>query len=212
MAEALDALRGSHGDAVKVEGRGVWLTEPVKGDPGNAVLRALGALEEVSPVGAAAHGPAGVAVGVWRNPRLYLARWTKGRRWVVAYHLGGGSLPNHYVRTEGRIPTRFETGSWYGAVPDEVDEAFLDADLLLDDPPFPVPAAPPPPPPAAAKGTGAPRAAAPRPPATPRPPKPAKPPPAPRARADVTRLCPSCSMHKRPVQFVEGSDLCVDCR
>ena len=186
MAEALDALRGSHGDTVRVEGRGIRLTEPVKGDPGNAVLRALGALEEISPVGAAAHGPAGVAVGVWRNPELYLARWTKGRRWVVAYHLGGGSLPNHYVRTEGRIPTRFETGSWYGAVPAEVDEAFLDADLLLDDPPFPVPAAP-------------------------RPPKPAKQ-PAPRTRTDVTRLCPSCSMHKRPVQFVEGSDLCVDCR
>lgn len=209
MAEAIDALRSGHGYAIEVDGRGVHLVEPVKGDPGNAVLRALGAMEDVSPVGAAAHGPAGVAVGVWRNPELYLARWTKGSRWVVAYRLVGGSLPNHYVRTEGRIPTRFETGSWYGKVPDQVDEAFLDADLLLDDPPFPVPAAPPPPP---APPARTPRATSSRPPSAPRPPKPAKPAPAPRARPDVTRLCPSCSMHKRPSQFVESSDLCVDCR
>jgi len=147
MAEAAEELRSGHGFVVDVEGRRIRLVEPVRGDPGSAVLRTLGLVEALSPVGAAAHGPAGVAVGVWRNPELYLVRWTKGKRWVVGYRLAGGSRPNHYVRTEGRIPTRFETGHWYGAVPEEVDEAFLDADLLLDDPPFPLPKVPPPPPP-----------------------------------------------------------------
>ena len=206
MAEAIDTLRGGHGYVVNVDGRSIHLVEPVRGDPGNAVLRALGLVEGVTPVGAAAFGPTGVAVGVWRNPDLYLARWTKGRRWVVAYRLAGGSSPNHYVRTEGRIPTRFETGTWYGAVPSEVDEAFLEADLLLDDPPFPVPAAPPPPPAPAARAPRQSKPAAPR-----RERTPAHKTAAPRRSEDI-RLCPSCRMHKRPSQFVTGSDLCVDCR
>ena len=210
MADAVEALRSGHGLAVAIAGRRISLVNPVKGDPGSAVLRTLGLVEEASPVGAAAHGATGVAAGVWLNPELYLVRWTKGRRWVVGYRLGAGSRPNHYFRTEGRIPTRFETGNWYGDVPEEVDDAFLEADLMLEDPPFPIPAPPPPPvaPSRPAKAARPPRTA------TPRPPKAAKPKAVapPRTRTDVTRLCPSCRMHKAPGQFVAGSDLCVDCR
>lgn len=209
MAEAAGTLRNGHGFVIDVEGRRIRLVEPVRGDPGHAVLRTLGLVEDLSPVGAAAHGPSGVAAGVWRNPDLYLVRWTKGRRWVVGYRLGGGSRPNQYVRTEGRIPTRFETGNWYGPVPDEVDEAFLDADLMLDDPPFPIPAAPPPPAaPIRASTEKAKRAAPARAPRTAR----AKPVTAARSKPEPTRVCPSCRMHKVPSQFVAGTDLCVDCR
>lgn len=207
MADAAETLRSGHGFVVDIEGRRIRLLEPVKGDPGNAVLRTLGIVEEVSPVGAAARGAAGVAAGVWRNPDLYLVRWTNGRRWVSGYRLGGGSGPNHYVRTEGRIPTRFETGNWYGAVPDEIDEAFLEADLMLEDPPFPLPVEPPPPP---ARAT----AVRPKPAGPPRAPRVAAPkkPVAAKSKPGTSRVCPSCRMHKVPGQFVAGSDLCVDCR
>lgn len=208
MAEAADTLRNGHGFVVDVEGRRIRLVEPVRGDPGHAVLRTLGLVEELSPVGAAAHGPTGVAAGVWRNPDLYLVRWTRGRRWVVGYRLGSGSRPNHYVRTEGRIPTRFETGNWYGPVPDEVDVAFLEADLVLEDPPFPVPvepARPPAPPSSGPRTRRAPEARKPR-VQKPRISTVVK------TRPEPTRVCPSCRMHKVPSQFVVGSDLCVDCR
>lgn len=209
LSEAVDSLRSEHGLAVAVEGRQILLVDPSRGDPGNAVLRALGLAQAISPVGAAAHGPAGVAAGVWRDPELYLVRWTPGRRWVVGYRLAGGARPLHYVRTEGRIPTRFETGNWYGPVPAEVEEAFLEADVLLESPPFPPPPAPPPP--AAAHrpaASSSKRAAAVRPPRTQKPRTVAPP----RRKPDTTRLCPSCRMHKAPSQFVAGSDLCVDCR
>lgn len=210
MADAAESLRSGYGLSVDVEGRRLRLVQPVKGDPGSAVLRALGLVEEVSPVGAAAHGPTGVAAGVWRNPELYLVRWTKGRRWVVGYNLGGGSLPNHYVRTEGKIPTRFETGNWYGEVPDTVDEVFLEADLMLEDPPFPVP--PPPPPPAVTVRPPTARATRPAPARPPRADKARTGVTAARAKPDLSRVCPSCRMHKAPGQFVAGSELCVDCR
>ncbi|HET9443772.1 MAG TPA: hypothetical protein VFO65_10635, partial [Acidimicrobiales bacterium] len=138
---------------------------------------------------------------------LYLARWTKGRLWVVGYRLTGGAKPSDYVRTEGRIPRRFETADWYGTVPDEVAEAFLEVGVLLDDPPFPVPAPPPLRP-----------AAPPRRPASPAAPRPAtaraaaRPAAGRAARAETTRVCASCRMHKAAAQFVPGSDLCVDCR
>ncbi|MBW3556786.1 MAG: hypothetical protein KY454_07605 [Actinobacteria bacterium] len=210
IAEASDLLRDDHGLAVKVEDRTIVLEEPVKGDLGHAVLRVLGVAQDASPVGAAAQGPTGVAAGTWRNPELYLVRWTKGRRWVVGYRLNGGSKPNDYVRTEGRIPTRLETGNWYGDVPDPVAEAFLEAGLLLDDPPFPLP---PPPRPAPAEPPAARRPAAKRPRPAPEPRSdPAAPGPRPRPRTEGVRLCPSCRMHKGLAQFVAGSDLCVDCR
>ncbi|MBW3614302.1 MAG: hypothetical protein KY439_03210 [Actinobacteria bacterium] len=212
LAEASDLLRDEHGLAVKVEDRTIVLGEPVKGDLGHAVLRVLGVAQDASPVGAAAHGAAGVAAGTWRSPELYLARWTKGRRWVVGYRLTGGAKPNDYVRTEGRIPTRLETGNWYGDVPDAVTEAFLEAGLLLDEPPFPVPlpaqqarAEPPPArrPPAPAKRAR---------PAPERRADPAKPAADRGPRTEARRLCPTCRMHKGAAQFVAGSDLCVDCR
>jgi hypothetical protein len=214
LTDAVEALRREHHLRVDVDERTITLTEAVKGDPGHAVLRALGVAERVSPVGAAAYGPTGVAAGVWANPDLYLARWTKGRRWVVGYRLTGGSTPNHYVRTEGRIPTRLETGNWYTTVPDGVRQAFSAAGLSLDERPFaavdvPGADAPPPPPPRTPPPPKAPRrASAPR---TPRPPKPSRP-PSPRARTEATRVCPVCRMHKASGQFVAGSDLCVDCR
>jgi hypothetical protein len=206
IAEAADELRSDWSVAFDVSERTIRLLDPVNGDPGFAVLRALGAAQAASPVGAASHGPGRVAAGVWRAPELYLARWSNGKRWVVGYRLPGDAKPNDYVRMEGRIPTRLEIDNWYAGVPEAVDEAFLDAGVLLDDPPFPVPAAPPPPPPAPARtratpATRAPRARAPKPPAAPR-----------RDKAPTTRLCAVCRMQKSVTQFVPGSDVCVDCR
>ncbi|MGI8810217.1 MAG: hypothetical protein ACR2KK_20700 [Acidimicrobiales bacterium] len=210
IADAVEQLRAERTIAFEVEDRSIRLLEPVPGDPGSAVLRVLGTTQDASPIGVAAHGTGKLAVGVWRAPDLFLARWTNGKRWVVGYRLAGGAKPNDYVRMEGRIPTRLETDNWYGAVPAAVEEAFFDAGLMLDDPPFPVPPPPPAPPPSAEPGprlragasaTRAPRAVKPR--AAPAP----KPEPAPTAR-----VCPACGMLKGLAQFVPGSALCVDCR
>ena len=212
IADAVELLRAERRVAFELEDRTFRLVEPVNGDPGSAVLRVLGTAQDASPVGAASHGPGRVAVGVWRSPELYLARWTNGKRWVVGYRLPGGAKPNDYVRMEGRIPTRLETDNWYGPVPASVEEAFLDAGLLLDDPPFPIPAPAPAPPPPSAPPARAPRPARSAPPPAARVRKP-RATPAPRAEpAPTSRLCPSCRMLKSVGQFVAGSDLCVDCR
>jgi hypothetical protein len=201
VAEVVDSLRQEHALVVDFEDRTIYLREPAHGEPGFAVLRVLGLAEATSPIAAAAHGPKGVAAGLWRRPDLYLARWTKGTLWVVAYRLGVGSRPSDYVRAEGRIPTRLETGSWYDTAPEAISEAFFEAGLLLDDPPFPVPkpaTAPPPiprPPPKRTAARRKPRAAS-----------------APRTKAAELRLCPTCGMRKALVQFVAGSDQCIDCR
>jgi hypothetical protein len=206
IADAVAQLRQERKIAIEVEDRTIRLLEPVPGDPGSAVLRVIGAAQGAAPVAAASHGPGKLAVGVWRPPHLYLARWTNGKRWVVGYRLPADAKPNDYVRMEGRIPIRLETDNWYGPVPAEVDEAFLDAGLLLDDPPFPVPpaAARPPGPeprPRAAATTRAPREPRARAAPTPKP-----------APAPTTRVCASCGLRKALAQFVAGSDLCVDCR
>ncbi len=227
IAEAADSLRYDHATKVEVDDRTIRIIEPVKGDPGLSVLRVLGVAQAASPVGAAAHGPSGVAAGVWRNPELYLARWINGRRWVSGYRLTGTARLSDYVGAEGHVPTRLETGNWYGPVPEEINDAFIEAGILLEDPPFPVPAPGPPRDtggtrPAgggtstpgstgrSAAATGGTRASSARkaPGARPARPAPATKPPA----AAKTRLCPSCRMHKVPTQFVAGSDLCVDCR
>lgn len=206
LADAVELLRRGGQVALAVEDRTIRLVDPVRGDPGSAVLRLLGVAQAASPVGAAATaGPARVAAGVWRGPDLYLTRWTAGKRWVVGYQLTDGARPNDYVRMEGRIPSRLETGNWYGDVPEAVDEAFLEAGLLLEDPPFEV-ARP------VARPVASPRSA-PR-PSGPRPTK-SRPPPAASGRrpaAPVTRLCPECRMSKAAGQFVAGSDRCIDCR
>ncbi|MFN2505300.1 MAG: hypothetical protein ABR540_13935, partial [Acidimicrobiales bacterium] len=195
---------------VEVDERTVKLVEPVNGDPGLTVLRVLGLGQAGSPFGVAAHGPNGVAAGLWRNPELYVVRWIKGKRWVVGYRLAGASRLSDYVASEGRVPTRMETGNWYGSVPDTVSEAFFEAGIILDDPPFPVPAAPPERRTVvASRGTAKPVTRQPRSTGTTANRKAAasKPPAAP-----STRLCPGCRMHKRLSQFVAGSDSCVDCR
>lgn len=209
IADAADQLRADRSLAVDVSDRTIRLLDPVNGDPGFAVLRVLGEAQDASPVGAASHGAGRVAAGVWRAPELYLARWTNGKRWVVGYRLPSDAKPNDYVRMEGRIPTRLEIDNWYAAVPPAVDEAFLDAGVLLDDPPFPVPppAPTPPPRPAAPARTRAPRAAP-----TPRAARTPKPAPAPRRDKAPTRVCAVCQMQKSVSQFVAGSDACVDCR
>jgi hypothetical protein len=201
VAEVVDSLRAEHGLVVDVEDRTICLREPANGEPVFSVLRILGLAEAASPVAAAARGPKGVAAGLWRRPDVYLARWTKGRLWVVAYRLSAGSRPSDYVRTEGRIPTRFETGSWYDTAPEAVTEAFFEAGLLLDDPPFPVPKAPPAP-------TATPRPSSARPAARRKPAAP----PTPRTKPATLRLCPTCGMQKALVQFADGSDQCIDCR
>lgn len=217
LSDVADQLRHDHGIAADVDGRSFVLPEPVKGDPGFAVLRVLGLADTLSPVGAAAHGPNGVAIGVWHRPALYVARWTRGRRWVVGYRLAAGSEPNDYIRMEGRLPTRLETGNWYGAVPDDVEQAFLEADLLLEEPPFPIPAALPPPERSAARRPSTPASpGASRPGASKRAAREPRGKAAPPSRRDQattgTRLCPGCSMRKAATQFVAGSDRCVDCR
>lgn len=212
IADAVESLRQEWKVPFEVEDRSIRLVDPVSGEPGSAVLRVLGATQAASPIGAASHAPGKLAMGVWRAPELFLARWTNGKRWVVGYRLPSDAKPNDYVRIEGRIPTRLETDNWYGPVPATVEEAFLDAGLLLDDPPFPVPPPPPrpvAPTPRAAATTRAPTAA--------RAPRTTKPraAPAPRVKPDpvpTARVCPSCGMRKVLGQFIPGSDLCVDCR
>ena len=209
------------GSPARVEEQTIKLLQPVKGDPGLTVLRVLGMAQDAPTVGAAAHGPNGVAIGVWCRPQLYVARWTKGKRWVVGYKLAGDAKPNMFIRTEGRIPTRLEIGNWYGPVPDEVSEAFYGVGLLIDDPPFEVP--PPPPVPLAtrlaASGSGQPTRPGAKPSATARSTAPrtpsgrsSRPAATPRPAKSNARLCPGCGLHKAIGQFVEGSDLCVDCR
>src|SRR5215218_1723241 len=198
IADAVEQLRLEWKIPFEVEDRSIRLTEPVNGDPGSAVLRVLGTAQAASPVGAASHSPGKLAVGVWRAPELYLARWTNGKRWVVGYRLPSDAKPNDYVRMEGRIPTRLETDNWYGPVPAEVDEAFLDAGLMLDDPPFPVP----PPAPRAPASQPRPRAA-PSAPRTAREPRSPRAAPAPKpAPAPTARVCASCGLRKSLTQFV----------
>jgi hypothetical protein len=200
VADVIESLRHEHGFVVDAEARTITLEEP-QAEPGSAVLRVISLAAAVSPVAAAARGPKGVAVGLWNRPELHLARWTKGRLWVVAYRLPAGSKPGDYVRTEGRIPTHLETGSWYDSPPEVVSEAFFEAGVLLDDPPFPVPKAPPPVPPspkAAVRRSAAPRA-----------PRSA---PTPRVKPPTVRLCATCGMQKALVQFAAGSEECIDCR
>ena len=226
IADASEMLFVEHGTVARVEDRTIVLSDAVKGDPSLVVMRVLGQVQDASPAGAAAHGSGVVAIGVWRRPELYVAAWTKGRRRVVGYRLGSEAKLTMYIRTEGRIPTRMEFGNWYGDLPDEVTEAFMEVGLLVDEPPFPIPVPPPAPAsPATASGGGAgrragsgtgdgsrsgrtvagprsePRARAPRTPPAPRP-----------APAPTTRLCPHCGLRKALAQFVAGSELCIDCR
>jgi hypothetical protein len=210
LAEAVEALHDKY-DQIEVAERTVRLETPVNGDAGSAALRMLAIAQAAFPVGVAAHGPGMVAIGVWSPPDLYLARWTQNR-WVVGYRLPKGSKPGDYM-SEGRIPSRLETGNWYASIPDEVREAFLAVGLSLEAPPFPPPEVAPP---AKKPPSRTPRKPPSRPAASPaavRPPAPRKteaapkPPPAP-----TTRVCPACNTRRALHQFTPGSDLCVDCR
>jgi hypothetical protein len=200
-------------DGIKatVDDRLILLSNPVMGSPHLAVLQALGAAATAVPVGAAAHGPAGVAAAVWQRPDLHVVRWTGVSRWVAAYRFPPRARPDDYLREESGIPSRLNKGSWYGPVPEPVAEAFFSVGLLLDEPPFPVP---PPParatPPTAAGPTR--KKAAPRAPAGSRAPRKPAPPARPVKALATTRACPGCNLKKHPSQFVAGSELCVDCR
>lgn len=217
---ALEELVAESGLVAELEDRTIRLTDPVAGNPHLAVLRALGYAAKAGPVGAAAHGPLGVAAGVWDAPMLHLVRWTGTNRWVSAYKFPARGRPDDYLREPSGIPSSLAKGNWYDEVPDEIVEAFLAIGVLLDEPPFPVPAPPTPPPKPASSsssssssgssssGTGA----SPRTPRTPKPRASRAKPPAPPKPALVTRTCTSCNLAKHPSQFVEGSDLCVDCR
>src|SRR5690606_37891772 len=122
-----------------------------------------------------------------------------------------------YLREESGIPSRLNKGNWYKDVPDELSEAFFAVGLLLDEPPFAVPKPPPrpaPPEPAPTRSSSGSRTrtpAAPKAPAAPRAPRP-KAPARPAKAVAATRSCPGCNLSKHPSQFIEGSDLCVDCR
>jgi len=215
LEEALDALGDRYG-SVALGDRTFVLRSPVHGDAGFAVLQMLALAQGAHPVGAAAHGPGAVAIGVWRPPDLYVVKWTQNR-WIAGYRLPRGSKPADYIRSEGRIPSRLESGNWYADVPDEVSDAFHEVGLLVEAPPFTPPEVLPPPEPkrraaaAAAKAPARRAAAAPAPKRTPaprsRPQEEPKPPPPP-----TDRVCPSCNMRRSVTQFTPGSDLCVDCR
>ncbi|MGH9040304.1 MAG: hypothetical protein ACRDZ3_08735 [Acidimicrobiia bacterium] len=209
LFEAMDALHDRY-DQVELTGRTIRLETPVNGDAGFAALRMLAIAQAASPVGVATHGPAAVAIAVWRPPDLYLARWTQNR-WDDGFRRPRGSKPGDSIGAEGRIPSRLETGNWYLTVPDEVHGAFGEVGLSLEAPPFPPPVVEPPPPKAKPAARRKPAA-----PARPTTPKPAahsraetapKPPPPP-----TSKVCPSCNMRRALTQFGPGSDLCVDCR
>jgi hypothetical protein len=192
---------------------------PVMGSPHLAVLQALGVAGVPGPIGAAAHGPAGVAAALWHAPELYIVRWTGTNRWVAAYRFPPRTRPDAYLREESGIPSRLSRGNWYGDVPDELAEAFFAVGLLLDEPPFAVPPTParakPQPAPSRRRTSATPRApSAPRSasgPTTPRAPRP-KAPARPAKAVTTMRACPGCNLKKHPSQFVADSDLCVDCR
>jgi hypothetical protein len=204
----LEDLAAEYGSSATVVDRCILLPEPVTQAPHLAVLHVLGFAAKASPVGAAAHGPAGVAAGVWRAPELYLARWSPLTRWVSAYKFPAGARPDDYLREGSSIPKQLDRGSWTGPVPDEVAEAFFAVGLLLDEPPFPVPPPPRQAPKPAPASSPAPRKRAA--PAAPRPRKKAAPPP--RRAEPQYRSCPGCNLQKHLSQFVPDSDLCVDCR
>jgi hypothetical protein len=210
---AIDQLAEELGIVARLEDRVLRLTTPVPGSPHLAILQALGWAAKAAPIGGVAHGPNGVAAAVWLGPELYIARWTGKSRWVSAFKFSARARADEYLREESGIPSHLNRGSWYGDVPDEVAEAFFTVGLLLDEAPFPVPQ-PPEPPPAPAKparsSTRAP--AAPREPRAPRAPRKRAEPAAPKRVAPATRTCAMCNLQKHPGQFIEGSDLCVDCR
>jgi hypothetical protein len=217
FAEAVGRL-SDEGLALEISGRTFRVVDPVRGDAGAAALRLLGMVQAAAPVAIATHGATQVAAAVWAPPRLYLVRWARNR-WVVGYRLAGGSRPNDYVRSEGRIPGHLETGNWYESVPDEISETFNGVGLSLASPPFPVPAQPEPEPPPTPRRTAASggrvSAAEKAPPARPVPRRVStpKPPPAPKAPpAPTSRVCPGCNMRRTLTQFEPGSDLCIDCR
>jgi hypothetical protein len=211
------ARLSDEGLALEITGRTFRLVDPVPGDAGAAALRLLGMVQAAAPVAIATHSAIQVAAAAWTPPRLYVARWSRNR-WVVGYRLAGGSRPNDYVRSEGRIPGHLEIGNWYESVPDDISETFEAVGLSLASPPFPVPPQPEPPPAArrstagsAGRGSSAEKA----PPTRPAPRKVGapKPPPAPKAPpAPTGRVCPGCNMRRTLTQFEPGSELCVDCR
>jgi hypothetical protein len=218
FAEAVTRL-SDEGLALEITGRTFRLVDPVRGDAGAAALRLLGMVQAAAPVAIATHGATQVAAAVWAPPHLYMARWARNR-WVVGYRLAGGSRPNDYVRSEGRIPGHLETGHWYESVPDDVSGTFEAVGLSVASPPFAVPAQPalePRPTPrrrAAGSSSGRVSSAEKAPPARPAPRRIApKPPPAPKAPPPPTsQVCPGCNMRRTLTQFAPGSDLCIDCR
>jgi hypothetical protein len=210
LASAVAELIVEHGHEARIDGKAILITTPVPGAPHLEALQALGYAAAAAPVGAAAHGPGGVAAAVWLAPELYIVRWTGPSRWVSGYRFPNRTRPDTYVRDDSGIPSHLGTGSWYGDVPDEVAEAFFSVGILLDEPPFPVPQ-PPPRPPVAEPARSSRSSSTPRAPRAPRAPRPAAP-PKPRKAVPATRTCMSCFQQKHPDQFVEGSDLCVDCR
>lgn len=218
FAQAVTRL-SDEGLALEITGRTFRLVDPVRGDAGSAALRLLGMIQAAAPVAIATHGATQVAAAVWAPPRLYVVRWSRNR-WVVGYRLAGGSRPNDYVRTEGRIPGHLETGNWYESAPDEVSETFEAVGLSLASPPFPVPAqpvseAPTTPRRRAAGSSGRVSSAEKAPPARPAARRviAPKPPPAPKLPLPPTsKVCPGCNMRRTLTQFEPGSELCVDCR
>lgn len=216
FAEAMGRL-SDEGLALEISNRTFRLVDPIRGDAGAASLRLLGMVQAAAPVAIATHGATQVAAAVWSPPHLYVARWARNR-WVVGYRLAGGSRPNDYVRTEGKIPGHLEIGHWYEAVPEDVSETFTAVGLSLETAPFPVPAQPEPP--AAPIGRrraasgGRVSAAEKAPPARPAPRRAAapKPPSAPKPAPPTSRVCPGCNMRRTLTQFDSGSELCIDCR
>jgi len=216
IADAIHELATEHGVVARLDDRTLCLPDPVKGSPHLAVLQALGVAADDPPVGAAAHGPQGVAAGVWSAPDLYIIRWTGASRWVAHYHFSSRGRPDDYLRDDAGIPKSLNRDNWYSEVPDEVIELFLSVGLLPDEPPFAVPTPPPPPPEPPRRPSAQVRSSATRAPNENRPrvARPRKPPapPKPKKAVPPTRTCVACNLQKHTTQFEDGSELCIDCR
>jgi hypothetical protein len=68
VATAAELLREEHGMGCEVDDTCIRITDEVSGDPGTAVLRAIGLAQDAPAVGATAAGPKGSAAAAWRAP------------------------------------------------------------------------------------------------------------------------------------------------
>ena len=132
---AAEVLGVELGLDVEVEGNLITITTILATDPSKMALRVIGLASAAPAVGVIARNETTTAAAAWRKPDLVVVHRTpKGRR-VTHSKVTGTLSPADHLKSEGRIPTRFEMDNWYGAVPvpAHVEDVLLEADVLLDD-------------------------------------------------------------------------------